>query len=156
MAGLADDIQQMIAPVLQSMGYELVGIEYIRAKDNILRIYIDKQSGVFINDCAQASEQISRILDIEEPISSAYHLEVSSPGVKRPLFTLAHYQRFLGSWVKIELNKPLSDTNNQRRFIGEIKVVYEQKETIEISRELDSVLIPFHQIQKANLVVDFT
>lgn len=149
---LTDDIGQMIEPVLKQMGYELIGVEYMRAKSNILRVYIDKVQGVMIDDCALVSEQLSTILDVEEPIKSHYHLEVSSPGIERPLFTLAHYRRFLGCQIKGRFVKA---RNNKRQFNGEIKAIYEENQIIELAGELENMSIPFKDIEKANLVIDF-
>lgn len=151
---ITETIGQIIEPTLESLGYELVGVEYIRAKTNILRIYIDKEDGVFVDGCAIVSERISPILDVEEPINSAYHLEVSSPGVERPLFVLKHYQQFLGHTIKVELRLPLLGSN-QRRIYGDIKTVYEKEEMIEIGQETGCLQVPLKNIYRANLVVDY-
>ncbi len=151
MGKLTEDIKSIITPVLTSLGYELVGVEYLRAKVGVLRIYIDKPSGVNLENCAQVSQQISRILDVEQPISNAYNLEVSSPGVARPLFDLKHYRQFLGYEVKIKLKQKLND---KRHIIGTIKTVFAD-DSIEIVTEIDTITLAFDQIDKANLIAQF-
>ena len=147
------DITQTIMPVLTQMGYELVGIEYIKnGKHSILRIYIDIDRGINVEDCVRVSEQVSAILDVEEPLAGQYHLEVSSPGIARPLFTLAHYRRFLGSNIKLRLLIP---QKGKRQWTGEIKRVLELENGIELATELDNVILLLSNIEKANLVVDF-
>ncbi len=96
------DLAQLFEPVIQSMGYELVGIEFSDGnRHGTLRVYIDREAGVNIDDCAAISHQISAILDVEEPIQQAYDLEISSPGIDRPLFYQKDYERFTGRMAKI-------------------------------------------------------
>jgi ribosome maturation factor RimP len=107
------------------MGYELWGCEYIaQGKHSLLRVSIDKVDGIQIDDCEQVSHQISGVLDVEETISGQYRLEVSSPGIPRPLFSLAHYQRYIGHPVKIRLYRLFA---GQRQVTGLIADVREDK-----------------------------
>lgn len=87
----------MIKAPVEALGYELVGIEFIRGRTSTLRIYIDSEDGINVDDCADVSHQVSAVMDVEDPITVAYNTEVSSPGLDRPMFTAEHYVRF---WVK--------------------------------------------------------
>ena len=86
----------MLSAPVEALGFELVGIEFIRARQSTLRIYIDSDNGINVDDCADVSHQVSAVLDVEDPITVAYNLEVSSPGLDRPMFTAEHYTRYLG------------------------------------------------------------
>jgi len=153
MAKVADKIEALINPVIVDMGYELVGIEYVASgKHSILRIYIDSEMGIGVDDCEAVSRQISAILDVEDPITGQYNLEVSSPGIERPLFHIGHYQRFLGHNIKLRLVRPI---DGQRKFMGAIGSVSETNNSIELVTELGPVVLDIELIEKANLVADF-
>ncbi len=135
------------------MGYELVGVEYVASgKHSILRVYIDSERGIKLTDCEQVSRQLSSIFDVEDPITSPYNLEVSSPGIERPLFCLAHYQRFLGNTIKLRLVRSVA---GRRKLNGVIGKVSEVDNTIELVTELGALTIDIDMIEKANLVADF-
>lgn len=109
-------IEALIEPPVTAMGYELVGVEYAPlGHGGVLRVYIDKPGGVTLDDCERVSHQVSGVLDVEDPIHSRYDLEVSSPGVERPLFRAQHYTRFAGSRVRIRTFAPIE---GQRNFSG--------------------------------------
>jgi ribosome maturation factor RimP len=153
MAKITDKIVNLIEPVLIDMGFELVGVEYISSgKHSVLRIYIDSDTGIGVDDCEKVSRQVSAIFDVEDPISSHYNLEVSSPGIERPLFKLSHYQRFLGNEIKLRLVRPI---NGQRKFSGSIGSVSEVNNTIELMTEVGSVTLDIGMIEKANLIANF-
>lgn len=153
MAKTTDKITDLIGPVLGDMGYELVGIEYVASgKHSILRIFIDTDNGIGIEDCEKVSHQLSAIFDVEDPIMGQYNLEVSSPGIERPLFHIGHYQRFLGNDIKLRLVRPI---NGQRKFKGVIGSVSETKHSIELVTELGPVTLDIDMIEKANLIADF-
>ncbi len=153
MARVTDKITHLIEPVIKDMGYELVGIEYVASgKHSILRVFIDTDKGIGINDCEKVSHQLSSIFDVEEPISGQHTLEVSSPGIERPLFHKGHYQRFLGADIKLRMVRPI---DGRRNFFGAIGRVSEVDNTIELVDELGSVILDIDLIEKANLVVDF-
>ncbi|SHN91187.1 FIG000325: clustered with transcription termination protein NusA [Bathymodiolus heckerae thiotrophic gill symbiont] len=153
MANITDKITNLIAPVLEDMGYELVGVEYIASgKHSTLRIFIDTEHGIGIEDCEKASHQLSAIFDVEDPIASQYNLEVSSPGIERPLFNISHYQRFLGNDIRLRMVRPI---NGQRKFKGAIGSVSELNNSIELVTELGPVTLDIDMIEKANLVADF-
>ena len=153
MAKISDKIAELITPVLTDMGYELVGVEYVASgKHSILRIYIDIDTGIGIEDCEKVSRQLSAIFDVEDPISTQYNLEVSSPGIERPLFNKAHYHRFLGHDIKLRTHRAI---DGQRKFRGTIGSVSDQNNTIELVTELGPVTIDIDLIEKANLIAEF-
>ena len=153
MAKITEKITDLVAPNLEDMGYELVGIEYVASgKHIILRVFIDTDNGIGIEDCEKVSHQLSAIFDVEDPIASQYNLEVSSPGIERPLFHIGHYQRFLGNDISLRMVRPI---NGQRKFKGSIGSVSELNHTIELVTELGSVTLDIDMIEKANLIADF-
>ena len=153
MAKIADKVFSTINPIVIDMGYELLGIEYVASgKHSVLRLYIDSEEGVGVNDCETVSRQVSSIMDVEDPISGQYNLEVSSPGIERPLFVIAHYQRFLGYDVCLRTYRPI---DGKRNFTGSIGSVEETTNTIELVTELGPVTLDIELIEKANLVAHF-
>ncbi|ORU91774.1 MAG: ribosome maturation factor RimP [Cycloclasticus sp. symbiont of Poecilosclerida sp. N] len=142
----------LIEPAVTGLGYEFVGAELVgQGKASVLAVYIDSVNGILVGDCSKVSHQISGIMDVEDPISSQYRLEVSSPGLERPLFKLEHFERFKGSVVKLELRQ--STLEGQRRFTGEI--LEAKGETVCIHVDEEEIEIPFSCIKKARLVVKF-
>lgn len=151
MATLEQKLQELVQGTIESMGFELVGVECQRAgRFSTVRLYIDKEGGVTIDDCSDVSRQVSAIFDVEDPISDKYNLEVSSPGLDRPLFTLAHYERFIGREVVVHLRIPMSD---RRKWQGEIVSV--NGDTVALKVEGNEQAFAFGNIQKANLVPVF-
>ena len=144
------DLAQLFEPVVESMGYELVGVEFNAGggRHGTLRVYIDREGGVSLDDCAEISHQVSGILDVEEPIQQAYDLEISSPGIDRPLFKLEDFERFIGEMVKIKLAVGVAGRKN---FKGRLCAVSDARE---VSVEVDGETfdLPFSDIARANLV----
>ena len=146
------DLTQLFEPVVESMGYELVGVEFNAGGGGhgTLRVYIDREQGVSLDDCAAISHQLSGILDVEEPIQQAYDLEISSPGIDRPLFKLADFERFIGKTAKIKLAVGVQGRKN---FKGRLQAVADTKLiTIEVDGEQYD--LPYADIARANLVGD--
>ena len=153
MAKIADKLFSIINPSINDLGYELLGVEYVSSgKHSVLRLYIDSEKGIGVNDCEKVSRQVSAIMDVEDPISGQYNLEVSSPGIERPLFKVAHYQRFLGHDVRLRTYRPL---DGRRNFTGAIGSVSETSNTFELVTELGLVTLDIDLIEKANLVAHF-
>ncbi|ATA25387.1 ribosome maturation factor RimP [Brenneria goodwinii] len=150
MSTLEQKLTEMISAPVEALGYELVGIEFIRGRQSTLRIYIDSEDGITVDDCADVSHQVSAVLDVEDPISVAYNLEVSSPGLERPLFTVAHYARFIGEEATVVLRMAVQ---NRRKWSGIIKAV--EGEMITITVEGKDEVFALSNIQKANLVPHF-
>ncbi len=143
------DLTPLFEPVVDSMGYELVGVEFQGAGSHgTLRIYIDRDQGVNLDDCAAISHQISGILDVEEPIKQAYDLEISSPGIDRPLFKLADFERFEGETAKIKLAIALEGRKN---FKGRLQGVTETRQ-VKIEVDGEEFSLPYADIARANLV----
>jgi ribosome maturation factor RimP len=152
-AKITDKIEELIDPVISDLGYELVGIDYIASgKHSTLRVYIDSDNGIGLDDCEVVSRQLSAIFDVEDPISNQYNLEVSSPGVERPLFHIGHYQRFLGHDIKLRLLRP---KDGQIKFNGAIGSVSEADNSVELVTELGPITLDIDMIEKANLVAHF-
>ena len=148
-------LQALIQPAVESLGYELVGIEHLpQGKHSLLRIYIDSENGITIDDCEKISHQVSGVLDVEEAIHGHYNLEVSSPGLDRPLFTEEQFKRFSGQAVKVKLAVPL---NGRKKLKGVIRNVSEGNIELEVDDEQEGeqlVTVPFTSIDKANLIPD--
>lgn len=143
------DLTELFEPVIQSMGYELVGIEFQGSTQHgTLRVYIDHENGIGVDDCVAISHQISAILDVEEPIQQAYDLEVSSPGINRPLFKAQDYEQYLGHSAKIKMAVPL---NGRRNFKGVLQGVIDSR-SVQIIVDNEGYDLPISDIAKANLV----
>ncbi len=147
MSAKLKQLQEMLEPVAESMGFELWGIEYIsQGKDSILRIYIDGENGVSVDDCALMSHHASGILDVEDTVSGKYSLEVSSPGLDRLLFKLEHYQAYIGQVIKIKLRMPF---DGRRNFKGQLKSIEDDDIVIQVDNE--EFLLPLDYIDKAQV-----
>jgi len=108
----------LIEPVVSAMGYALLGVEHIKqGRHSLLRIYIDKFDGITLTDCEKVSHQVTGIFDVEDPIQGTYNLEVSSPGLDRPVFTLAQFAQNTGKMVKLNLGTKL---DGRRKLTGRI------------------------------------
>jgi ribosome maturation factor RimP len=141
----------LIAPAVQAVGFELWGLEFFQqGRRSVLRLFIDGPEGVGVDDCAVVSHQVSGVLDVEDPIAGEYTLEVSSPGWDRPLFTLAHFSKFVGTEASVRLSSPLG---GRRRYKGLIQQV--TADAVELLVDGATVSIPFAAIDKANIEPNF-
>ena len=147
-----DELTGLVSPVIEALGLECLGVEYSPYSGNsLVRIYIDvRDRAVDISDCEAVSREVSAALDVNDPIKGHYTLEVSSPGLDRPLFTPAHFARFAGEQAKLTVNVPIE---GRRRFLGPIKSV--EGERIVIEQDGKDVTIEHGNVLKANLVPDF-
>ncbi len=146
---VSDKIEQLIEAPIVTLGYELVGVEYIKnGHETVVRIYIDAEQGISIEDCERVSHQVSGILEVEEPITSAYTLEVSSPGFDRPLFKERDFMRFIDSEVKIAMKLPIQ---GRRNFKGLLQGVSGGNILVEVDGEIYE--LPLTKVSKARLVV---
>ncbi|MBY4678806.1 ribosome maturation factor RimP [Marinobacterium arenosum] len=144
-------LHELIDPVVAALGYQLWGIEYVsQGKHSVLRIYIDAENGINVDDCAKVSHQVSGVLDVEDPISSHYTLEVSSPGMDRPLFTLEQFAAYAGHQADIRLRIAF---DGRRRFKGRLNGV--EGEDILLVVDDEEYLLPIDSIDKANIVPQF-
>jgi ribosome maturation factor RimP len=143
----SERLTKIIEPIVSGLGYEYVGVEFLpRTKQSLLRVYIDSENGVQVDDCARVSHQLSGALDVEDPIPGNYQLEISSPGIDRPLFSLEDFERFTGQTAELELYEALQ---TRRKFRGSLEGVRGQS----VILEADGVTheIPFDRIKKACL-----
>jgi len=138
---------KLLEPVILAMGYEMWGIEHVpEGKGSRLRIYIDSESGITLSDCERVSKQVTGVLDVNDPVKGAYNLEISSPGLDRPLFKLEQFERFIGHKVRIRLGKVFEDRKNISGRIIEINDT-----GITVQTEESSYTIPADIIDKAHL-----
>jgi ribosome maturation factor RimP len=149
----ASRLAGLIEPVVEGMGFELWGCEYLpRRRQSLLRVYIDRQEGVTLDDCGRVSHQLSGVLDVEDPIGVPYILEVSSPGLDRLLLNADHFRRFAGEQVKIKLKWLVEGRRNivaRLRGVIDDRVLVDEQQT---SREAVSYAIPLAAIERARLV----
>ena len=144
-----DDLHKIIEPAVKAVGYELWGIEFFpQGRYSLLRVYIELEGGIGIEDCAKTSRQISAVLDVEDPISEEYTLEVSSPGIERPLFLPTHYQRYIGQKAKVDVYEKLA---NKRKITGVIK--FADDENVGIDSDDEVLTIPFSNLMKGHLLI---
>lgn len=148
---LIEVVREIMNPLILEQGLELVDIEYRREpRGKILRIYIDREGGVTIGDCTKISRELGTLLDVYDVVPGPYNLEVSSPGLDRPLKKPRDFERFKGKKVRI---KTKSDIENARLFIGVLLDYVDNVATVEADGRTYS--IPYEQIEKANLELDF-
>ena len=151
MTSKLEQLQDILTPVVEALGYQCWGIEYIaQGRHSVLRVYIDHENGILVENCATVSRQLSAVLDVEDPISSEYTLEVSSPGLERPLFTLEQFAAFVGAQVKIRLRSPVEE---RRIFQGLIRSVEDQDVVVQMGEF--EYLLPIDLIEKANILPNF-
>jgi ribosome maturation factor RimP len=145
-------LQEMLQPVVESMDCQLWGIDLIsQGKHSVLRVYIDKENdGINVDDCAAVSHQISGVLDVEDPIAGEYTLEVSSPGMDRPLYTLEQYEQFKGHKVSIKLRLAFE---GRRNFKGMLNGV--EGDDILLVVDEDEFLLPIDLIDRAQVIPQF-
>ena len=141
----------LIEPVVEGLGYECVGIEYNpHPKHGLLRIYIDGKEPIVVEDCTKVSHQVSGVMDVEDPITGNYHLEVSSPGEDRPFFKVSQFERYIGSSVQCVLFKAIE---GRRKITGRIEKV--EGDTITLKEDDQVFEIPFIAMSKARLVPEY-
>lgn len=152
MASKQEQLQSLIAPVVASLGCELWGLEYLtQGRYTTLRIYIDRaEVGVSLEDCEAVSRQVSSIMDVEDPIDGEYTLEVSSPGMDRPLYIAAHYVRYIGEQVNLRLRIA---RDGRRKFKGTILAV--EADEVRLAVDDKEFVLAIDAIDKANIIPRF-
>jgi ribosome maturation factor RimP len=143
---LRERLIALIEPLIARLGYELVDLEFAPGRRALLRLFIDREAGLTLDDCAAVSREVAALLDVEDPIPSAFTLEVSSPGFDRVLRTKAHFGRFVGSQVFVELKQPRA---GRRRYTGTLLSVDDAGIALEVDRE--QVALGFAEIGTARL-----
>jgi ribosome maturation factor RimP len=148
---LLQEVREVVEPILQSQGYELVDLEYQReSRGWVLRIYLDREGGITLDDCSGVSHEVGAVLEVKDVIPNAYVLEVSSPGLTRPLKKPEDYNRFRNQLVKIKLFQPLDGRRNFKGILLGLEV-----ETVRVEADGQVFEIPLQSIAKANLEIDF-
>lgn len=151
MATLEQNLQEMLQDAVEDLGCELWGIECQRVgRFMTVRLFIDKDGGVTVDDCADVSRQVSAILDVEDPIADKYNLEVSSPGLDRPLFTLPQFERYIGQDIAVHLRIPVME---RRKWQGKLERI--EKDMITLIVDDQEQILVFGNIKKANVVAKF-
>ena len=145
-----DKLRAMLEPSIESLGYELVHLEFSGSGGSIFRLYIDAPGGIEIDDCETVSRQVSAILDVEDPLRDAYTLEVSSPGLDRPLVKPDHFRRFQKEKIRVLMHNHVL---GRRRFTGHIVDVSEKQIVLEADGE--SYELPYDQMDFARVEPDF-
>ena len=144
-------VSDLVSPLLADLGMELVDLEYRReGRGWVLRLYIDKESGVTLEDCARVSQEIGTTLDIEDVIETSYSLEVSSPGLNRPLKTEKDFIKYRDRLIKVKTFNPI---DSRRNFKGRLRAISEG--CIEVEIDGGVVTIPLTNVAKANLEFEF-
>lgn len=145
-----DSLTGLLEPVVEGLGYELVGVEYHPSgRQGLLRVYIDHPDGIGVDDCARVSHQVSGVLDVEDPLPGEYLLEISSPGLDRPVFKPADFQRFAGERVRLRL-RGLVD--GRRKYRGRLLGL--RGESVVIEESGAEVAVPLAEIDRANLELE--
>jgi len=144
---LREKLIALIEPVLAQLGYELVELEYAAGRTSaVVRIFIDQPAGISVDDCERVSRDVAALLDVDDPIPTAYTLEVSSPGFDRVLRTPGHFERFVGERIFVELQAPRA---GRKRYTGILRTV--SAAGIEVEVDKQTVDVPFGEIAKARL-----
>tara|TARA_R110000772_G_scaffold189085_5_gene300144 strand:- start:7303 stop:7761 length:459 start_codon:yes stop_codon:yes gene_type:complete len=148
---LEQKLTEMLTAPVEALGFEMVGIEFVRAGvHSTMRVYIDHPDGISVDHCAEVSHQVSAVLDVEDPINTEYNLEVSSPGMERPLFKLQHYIDSIGEVVTLRLKMPMGD---RRNFKG--KLLSESDGMLTVQVDNQEFVLAFANIEKGNVVPTF-
>ncbi len=143
-------IERLIVPTVEAMGYEIVRVQLTGKESPVLQVMAERQDGktMVVDDCAAISRALSAVLDVEDPVSEAYTLEVSSPGIDRPLVRLKDYERFSGFDVRIETARPIE---GRKRFKGRLLGV--DGDTVRVEMEKGPVDLPYGDIRRAKLIM---
>ena len=145
------ELEELLAPSIEALGLRIWGIEFKGlGKRSLLRVYIDGDSGVSIDDCERASKLIGGVLDVEDPVGSSYTLEVSSPGLDRVLFKPEQYAESLGEILDVRLSYPFE---GRRHFVGRLNGM--ERDEIAVQIDEDEVVIPLTNVQRARIVPQF-
>ena len=148
MKNISAVIDDLVSPIVDALDLEFWGCELVRqGKYSLIRVYIDRESGVDISDCEKVSRQVSAVFDVEEPITEEYTLEVSSPGLERPLFRLEQFRKYVGSIIQLRMKKP---QDGRKKFKGDLVRVDDN--SIVLSIDGGEVEFQYTDIDKANLI----
>ena len=146
MSKRAEQLKELLAPVVEDLGYTLWGVQYPQGRGAVLRLFIDHDDGINVDDCALVSHEVSGVLDVEDPIPGDYNLEVSSPGLDRPLFELSHFERYQGESVQLTLLAPVA---GKRKMTATLVAV--DGDTLVMELDGESLRVPYSQVDRARL-----
>ena len=147
MASKEQQLTDMLEPTVEALGFELWGVEYLsQGRHSVLRIYIEGENGITVDDCAAVSEQVGSVLDVEDPITGEYTLEVSSPGMDRLLFKLDQYPGYVGEMVELRLR---SAFEGRRRYKGVLQGIEGDEVVLRVDNH--EYLLPHGAIEKARI-----
>lgn len=146
MSKRTEQLKELLAPVIEDLGFTLWGVQYLQGRDAVLRLFIDKEQGITVDDCVRVSHEVSGILDVEDPIPGEYSLEVSSPGMDRPIFELAQFERYIGEDVQIKLLAPLA---GKRKMTATLVAI--DGDTLVVMLNGDTLRVPYSQVDRARL-----
>ena len=157
---VADKLLGLVTPILDDMGFELVDLVYRREeKDWVVRIFVDREGGVNLDDCASVSREVGALLEVEDVVTSAYRLEISSPGLDWPLKKAADFERFTGKLAKIVMAQkvdPDGRGHERKTFVGHLRGLDGEVVLLEQSDKKGGVVeLPLADIDKANLEIEF-
>ena len=148
---MINNIEVLVLPITQRLEYELYHVEFVKENgENYLRIYIDSENGITLDDCEKVSREVSEMLDVEDPISDSYYLEVSSPGIERELHTDVHLEKYIDNSVTVKLD---SVFNGKKKLEGTLKSFTD--EDITLLDKNKEIVIPRNKVSKVNLRADF-
>lgn len=142
-------LHELLAPTVEAMGFELWGLEFLtQGRHSTLRLYIESENGVLVEDCAKVSEQVGALMDVEEPISGEYTLEVSSPGVDRRLFRLDQFAAYVGEELEVKLRAPFE---GRRKFKGVLRGIEDTDVVLLVDDH--EYLLPYGDVDRAQLTL---
>lgn len=148
---IIEEVRELLDPILEEMGFELVDVEYLTERGRwVLRVYLDKEGGITLDDCAEVSRELGALIDVKDFIPHQYVLEVSSPGLNRPLRKEKDFAGAVGKKIKVKTVVPI---NGRQNFTGYLQDFQEGKLYLEIDEGL--VPISTHDVKRANLVYEF-
>jgi ribosome maturation factor RimP len=144
-------LTNLLRPLVEDLGYEFVGLEQRRdPKNPVLVVYIDKPDGIAVEDCEKVSREVAALLDVEDPIPGRYSLEVSSPGLDRPLFTAAHFEQFRGEMAQVSMYAPIE---GRRKFKG--KILGADQDQLQLDVDGVEIMLAMTDIARARLAPDY-
>lgn len=142
-------MQELLAPTVEALGFDLWGLEYLtQGRHSTLRLFIESEQGVQVEDCAKVSQQVGALMDVEEPISGEYTLEVSSPGVDRRLFSLDQFAAYIGEELEVKLRAPFE---GRRKFKGVLRGIEDSDVVLLVDDH--EYLLPYGDVDRAQLTL---
>ena len=146
MSKRTEQLKELLAPIVEDLGYTLWGVQYLQGRGAVLRLFIDHEDGIGVDDCVRVSHEVSGVLDVEDPIPGEYNLEVSSPGMDRPLFELSQFDRYRGEQVQLKLLAPLAGKRKMTATLVDV-----DGDTLVVELDGETLRVPYSQVDRARL-----